>query len=68
LFALDEEHFVAGRKDGTLDLYNLKFGLLLKSYKLDLKSGVQSIAKHSSKDYLFGIGTVQGLCLVSIST
>jgi hypothetical protein len=68
LFALDEEHFVAGKKDGTLDLFNVKYGLLLKSYKLDLKSGVQSIARHSSKDYMFAIGTVQGLCFATIST
>jgi hypothetical protein len=67
LFGLDEKHVVAGKKDGSIDILDVELAFVLKSYPLEIKSGVQCIAKHSSDPSIFAISTVMGLCFINIS-
>lgn len=67
LFGLDEKHVVAGKKDGSIDILDVELAFVLKSYPLEIKSGVQCIAKHSTDPSIYAIATVMGLCFVSIS-
>ena len=40
LLAIDEKHIIAGKKDGSIDIFDVESGFLLKSYPLEIKSGV----------------------------
>ena len=64
---MDEKHVVAGKKDGSIDILDVELAFVLKSYPLEIKSGVQCIAKHSSDPSIFAISTVMGLCFINIS-
>jgi len=37
---LDEKHVVAGKKDGSIDILDVELAFVLKSYPLEIKSGV----------------------------
>lgn len=67
LLALDDKHIVAGKKDGSLDVFDVETGCLIKCYPLEIKSGVQCIARHSTNPGLFACSTMHGVCFVNIS-
>ncbi len=67
LYPYDEKHVIAGKKDGSIDIINIEEAALVKSYALDIKSGVQCIARHSTNAYIFAAATMQGVCFISIS-
>jgi hypothetical protein len=67
LFPIDDKHVLSGKKDGSIDVINVEEGCLIKSYPLEIKSGVQCIARHTTNTCIFAVATMQGVCFVSIS-
>jgi len=47
LYPYDEKHVIAGKKDGSIDIISIEEACIVKTYPLEIKSGVQCIARNS---------------------
>jgi hypothetical protein len=47
LFAIDDKTVMVGKKDGTVDIFDVISMKMIGTYKLRIKSGVQDISRNS---------------------